>query len=188
MSIKKRENYVSNAEFFKALVEYRECAMTAIKNDSKIPMIPNYIAECIIKIATHLAYRPNFKNYTFRDEMIADGIENAINAVKTFDLNKSQNPFAYFTQIIWWAFVRRIQTEKKYLYTKYVVSRHAELLDTTSGTQDNDDGRYQSTLAYGEWSQEQMNKFIGDFEAKLREKKGTRESKKIKIDKRGTEV
>ena len=113
--------------------------------------------------------------------MIADGIENAINAVKSFDSKKSQNPFAYFTQIIWWAFVRRIQAEKKYLYTKYAVSRRAELLDMTSGSQDGDDNRYQGTLAYGEWSQEQMDRFMDDFEKRLSEKKG---DKKEKIDKK----
>lgn len=181
MSTKKRDNYVSNADFFKALNEYSARVSEAASKGKENPVIPTYVAECIIKIATHLAYRPNFKNYTFRDEMIADGIENAINAVKSFDSKKSQNPFAYFTQIIWWAFVRRIQAEKKYLYTKYAVSRRAELLDMTSGSQDGDDNRYQGTLAYGEWSQEQMDRFMDDFEKRLSEKKG---DKKEKIDKK----
>lgn len=181
MSTKKREDYVSNADLFKALNDYSDRVVAAVQKGEDTPTIPTYIAECIIKIATRLAYRPNFKNYTFRDEMIADGIENAINAVKSFDSKKSQNPFAYFTQIIWWAFVRRIQSEKKYLYTKYVVSRRAELLDMTSGSQEGDDSRYQGSLAYGEWSQEQMDRFMDDFEKKLSEKKG---DKKVKIDKK----
>ena len=77
------------------------------------PQITNYLGECILKIANHLSYRPNFINYTYREEMISDGIENCLQYIDRFDPEKSSNPFAYFTQIIYYAFVRRISKEKK---------------------------------------------------------------------------
>ena len=77
------------------------------------PRVPNYIGECFLKIATHLSYKPNFVNYMFREDMICDGIENCVQYIKNFDPEKSSNPFAYFTQIIHYAFLRRIQKEKR---------------------------------------------------------------------------
>ena len=82
------------------------------------PPISNYIGECFLKIATHLSYRPNFINYTYREEMISDGIENCLQYVHNFNPEKSDNPFAYFTQIIYYAFLRRIQKEKKQAHVK----------------------------------------------------------------------
>ena len=82
------------------------------------PPITNYIGECFLKIATHLSYRPNFINYTYREEMISDGIENCLQYVHNFNPEKSDNPFAYFTQIIYYAFLRRIQKEKKQSHVK----------------------------------------------------------------------
>ena len=82
------------------------------------PKIPNYLGECFLKIATHLSYKPNFVNYMFRDDMISDGIENSVQYINNFDPEKSKNPFAYFTQIIHYAFLRRIQKEKKQLEIK----------------------------------------------------------------------
>ena len=88
------------------------------KLKKNIPPVTNYIGECFLKIATHLSYRPNFINYTYRDEMISDGIENCLQYVKNFNPEKSSNPFAYFTQIIYYAFLRRIQKEKKQTHVK----------------------------------------------------------------------
>ena len=82
------------------------------------PPITNYIGECFLKIATHLSYRPNFINYTYREEMISDGIENCLQYVHNFNPENSDNPFAYFTQIIYYAFLRRIQKEKKQAHVK----------------------------------------------------------------------
>ena len=69
----------------------------------------------VFKIANGLSYRPNFINYTYRQEMISDGIENCLQYIHNFDPEKSKNPFAYFTQIIYYAFIRRIQKEKNNL-------------------------------------------------------------------------
>ena len=77
------------------------------------PPVTNYIGECFLKIANHLSYRPNFINYTYRDEMISDGIETVYNIVATSTQINTKNPFAYFTQIIYYAFIRRIQKEKE---------------------------------------------------------------------------
>ena len=87
-------------------------------DEENIPPVTNYIGECFLKIATHLSYRPNFINYTYRDEMISDGIENCLQYVKNFIPEKSKNPFAYFTQIIYYAFLRRIAKEKKQSHIK----------------------------------------------------------------------
>ena len=118
MPRKKSEHYVNNKELLQALIVYREKVAHAKKNDLPKPRITNYLGECFLKIATHLSYKPNFVNYMFRDDMISDGIENCVQYIHNFDPEKSRNPFAYFTQIIHYAFLRRIQKEKKQLDIK----------------------------------------------------------------------
>ena len=115
---KKPEHYVNNNEFFVALIEYKAKVSDANERGDPVPPIPNYIGECILKIANHLSYKPNFINYMFKDDMISDGIENSIRYLHRFDPEKSQNPFAYFTQIIYFAFLRRIKGEKRQLEIK----------------------------------------------------------------------
>jgi hypothetical protein len=111
-------HYVNNADFLAAIVKMREEVKHAKENNLPIPQVSNYIGECILKIATHLSYKPNFLNYSYRDEMISDGIENCLQYINNFDPAKSNNPFAYFTQIIYYAFLRRIAKEKKQSYIK----------------------------------------------------------------------
>lgn len=106
-------HYVNNPDFLAALKEYRLKVAEAKEAGLPKPQVSNYIGECILKIANHLSYKPNFINYTYREEMISDGIENCLMYIDNFDPNKSSNPFAYFTQIIYYAFIRRIQKEKK---------------------------------------------------------------------------
>ena len=118
MPRKKSEHYVNNKELLQALIVYREKVAHAKENDLPKPRITNYLGECFLKIATHLSYKPNFVNYMFRDDMISDGIENSVQYIHNFDPEKSRNPFAYFTQIIHYAFLRRIQKEKKQLDIK----------------------------------------------------------------------
>ena len=118
MPKKKSEHYVNNKELLQALILYREKVAHAKENDLPKPRITNYLGECFLKIATHLSYKPNFVNYMFRDDMISDGIENCVQYIHNFDPEKSKNPFAYFTQIIHYAFLRRIQKEKKQLDIK----------------------------------------------------------------------
>ena len=118
MPRKKSEHYVNNKQLLEALIVYREKVAHAKENDLPKPRITNYLGECFLKIATHLSYKPNFVNYMFRDDMISDGIENCVQYIHNFDPEKSKNPFAYFTQIIHYAFLRRIQKEKKQLDIK----------------------------------------------------------------------
>ena len=115
---KRSEHYVNNKEFLAALIKLREDREIAEIRGREKPRIPRYIGECFLKIATHLSFKPNFVNYMFKEDMISDGIENCVQYIHNFNPEKSQNPFAYFTQIIHYAFLRRIQKEKKQLEIK----------------------------------------------------------------------
>ena len=117
MAKKKSEHYVNNKELLEALIVYRNKVADAEEKGLPKPRISNYLGECFLKIATHLSYKPNFVNYMFREDMISDGIENCVQYINNFDVERT-NPFAYFTQIIWYAFLRRIQKEKKQLEIK----------------------------------------------------------------------
>ena len=114
----KSEHYVNNKEFLNALIKYQEDIDIARLQDKPKPVIPRYIGECFLKIANHLSFKPNFVNYMFKEDMISDGIENCVQYIHNFDPAKSKNPFAYFTQIIHYAFLRRIQREKRQLEIK----------------------------------------------------------------------
>ena len=118
MAKAKTEYYVNNREFLEAIVAYKVLVRSAEESESDRPRVPNYIGDCFLKIATHLSYKPNFVNYMFREDMICDGIENCLQYIDNFNPEKSSNPFAYFTQIIYYAFLRRIQKEKRQLEIK----------------------------------------------------------------------
>ena len=123
----KQNHYVNNADFLAALIKYHEDCAIAKKENTQEPDIPNYVGECFLKIAEHLSRKPNFFSYSFRDEMISDGIENCLMYFRNFDPDKSKNPFAYFTQIIYFAFLRRIQKEKKQQATKYKLMENIDI-------------------------------------------------------------
>ena len=118
MTRKKTEYYVNNKEFLAAITDYRQKVHAAKEAGNSRPRVTNYIGSCFLKIATHLSYKPNFVNYMFREDMICDGIENCVQYIENFNPEKSKNPFAYFTQIIYYAFLRRIQKEKRQLEIK----------------------------------------------------------------------
>ena len=130
---KQTEYYVNNKEFLAAITEYRYKVQKAKELGKPRPRVTNYLGECFLKIATHLSYKPNFVNYMFREDMICDGIENCLQYIDNFDPEKSKNPFAYFTQIIYYAFLRRIQKEKRQLEIKSKIlerSGHQEVMYT----------------------------------------------------------
>ena len=106
---KQNEHYVNNKEFTQAVAEFNESVKLAVSKGKTPPQMSDYIGECIYKIATRLSTRPNFINYTYRDEMICDAIENCIQYIGNFNREKSNNAFAYITQICYYAFLRRIQ-------------------------------------------------------------------------------
>ena len=119
MAKKVTNNYIDNKEFFSAMVDWKKLVIEARELDDPRPPITEYIGKCFMDIAEHLAYKPNFINYPYRDEMVGDGIENCLLYCHNFDPEKSKNPFSYFTQIIYYAFLRRIEREKKQNYIKY---------------------------------------------------------------------
>lgn len=129
---KQKQHYVDNQEFLAAIVAYKsKVKVAALKENPDFtpeqikkwtspnkPRVGNYLGSCFLKIATHLSYRPNFINYMYKDDMVCDGIENCIQYIDNFDPEKSKNPFAYFTQIVYYAFLRRIQKEKRQMEIK----------------------------------------------------------------------
>ena len=161
----KEKHYVNNVDFLKALIEYKEKCVLAEKEKKPEPPIPNYIGECFLKIADHLSRKPNFISYSFRDEMIADGIENCLMYFKNFDPDKSANPFAYFTQIIYYAFLRRIMKEKKQLYVKYKATEQIGILDEFEMFEDSEGNMRQFELY------ENISEFIHNFEENKKKKK-----------------
>lgn len=118
MAKKKSDHYIDNQRFFEEMKLWKVLVTAANKSGEKHPPVTSYIGECFMKIAENLSRKPNFINYPYRDEMISDGIENCLLYAYNFDPSKSSNPFSYFTQIIYYAFLRRIQKEKKQAYIK----------------------------------------------------------------------
>lgn len=162
---KKTKHYVNNADFLQALIVYKEKCTEASASGKADPQIPNYIGECFLKIAEHLSRKPNFISYSFRDEMICDGVENCLMYFKNFDPEKSKNPFAYFTQIIYYAFLRRIMKEKKQLYVKYKATEQIGILDEFELLEDADGNTRQFELY------ENISEFIQNFEDNKKKKK-----------------
>ena len=125
----RKVHYVNNKDLYLAMVDYKEKVIKAREENKPLPVIPNYVGVCFMLICNKLSTKPNFVGYSYRDEMIADGIENCVTAAHSFDPAKSVNPFAYFTQIAWNAFIRRIAKEKKQSYVKHKNFEHSNLLE-----------------------------------------------------------
>jgi DNA-directed RNA polymerase specialized sigma24 family protein len=153
-------HYVDNKKFYEALVEYRKKVLDAKENNLEKPRVSEYIGECFLKIATHLSYKANFINYTFKDDMISDGIENCLTAVEKFDPERGMNPFAYFTQITFFAFVRRIQKEKKQQATKYKLLENIDIDSILAHSEGNEE--FANSLLDGNATTSQL---VGSFSA-----------------------
>jgi len=165
---KLKPHYVDNKKFLVAMVEYREKVQKAEDKKRTKPVVTNYIGECFLKIANHLSYRPNFINYTYRDDMISDGIENCLQYMSNFNPEKSNNPFAYFTQIIYYAFIRRIQKEKKQqdVKAKLIANSATEMMmDTLVG----DDAQYKNQML--EFLQKNVKESVPAEPKKVKKKK-----------------
>lgn len=162
----KNSHYVDNKKLLEELTKYRKSVQDALKENKPKPRLSNYVGECILLIANKLSNRPNFNNYPFKDEMISDGIENCLMYIDNFDPKKSSNPFAYITQIVYFAFLRRITREKKHLYTKHkLIERsmvHNEFI-TQSEWNERDEQNY--------FENEHMNDFVKAFEETVVKKK-----------------
>ena len=140
MPRKRSVHYVDNKKFLEAMIDWNKEIKEAEGVGKERPPVSNYIGECFLKIATHLSYRPNFINYTYREEMISDGIENCLQYATNFNPEKSKNPFAYFTQIIYYAFLRRIAKEKKQSHVKNKMIENGSFESWT--TMEGDDSSY----------------------------------------------
>ena len=172
---RKKQHYVDNEKFLEVMTGYRNAYLESRENgEEQKPMIPDYAGECFLKIAERLSHRPNFINYAFREEMVSDGIENCVMYASNFNPEKSSNPFAYFTQITYYAFLRRIEKEKKQLYIKY------KTMDEYSSLEDNSDmdgmGSDAGAVSSGASplsadKRASIYDFIATFEEKKRQKK-----------------
>ena len=126
-------HYVNNADFSQSVVDYVHVVNTARKNDTPIPKVPDYVAQCFLRIAEGLSHKANFIRYTYREEMVMDAVENCLKAISNYDIEAATrtgkpNAFAYFTQITWYAFLRRIAKEKKQqdIKLKYIANSGVE--------------------------------------------------------------
>jgi hypothetical protein len=170
----KKEHYVNNKEFLQAMIEYRKMVNKAKKEKLSKPPVTDYIGSCFLKIANHLSYRPNFINYTFRDDMISDGIENCLQYLDNFNPKTSNNPFAYFTQIIYYAFVRRIQKEKKQTTIKHRLITESNYDDMTLQPGEDKEFKNQFTeFLKKNMPVEEQQKIADDIKKKKNKKKRT---------------
>jgi hypothetical protein len=170
---KKQKHYINNPDFLQALMAYKAEQKRCKAEKLPEPPIPNYIGECFMKIAEGLSHKPNFINYTYRDEMMSDGIENCLMYFDNFNPDKSNNPFAYFTQIIYYAFLRRIQKEKKQLYVKYKATEQMGILDEFEMLE-LEDGTTRQFELY-----ENISEFIENYEDARKAKKEVKKPKGI---------
>lgn len=134
-------HYVNNAEFSAAVVEYVKKVVEAKELGNDPPIVPNYVALCFLRIAENLSHKGNFIRYTYREEMVMDAVENCLRAVENYNINAETrtgkpNAFAYFTQIVWYAFLRRIAKEKKQqeIKEKYLSQSGIEIFLETNDT------------------------------------------------------
>jgi len=174
-------HYINNKEFLKAIIDYQALIVEYDLAGKPKPYVTDYIAMCFLQIAQRLSYRPNFINYTYKDDMISDGLENCLAYMHNFDPEKSKNPFAYFTQIIYYAFLRRIQKEKKQQYIKYKYFDQKAGFEQMDELQEHDKASFDFINERGSIDfHTHIKEFIDDMEKKETEKKTKRELKKAK--------
>lgn len=138
MGNKKRLDYINNQDFLKALTEHKEKCKIAKEAGTPEPKIPDYIGLCFLKLAENISHKHNFSGYTFIEDARSEGVINCLQYYKNFDPEISQNPFGYFTQIIIFAFLRKIEYEKRQLYIKYKSTQQSGILDEQQLFQDGD--------------------------------------------------
>jgi hypothetical protein len=170
MPKKKPNNYIDNEKFFKEMVLWKKKVTKSENLGKKKPPVTDYIGICFMEIAENLVRRPNFASYPFKDDMVGDAIENCLMYCSNFDPEKSQNPFAYFTQIIYYAFLRRIQKEKKQNYVKYKYLNH---LDTK--------GDFSELLKQFDFHEEEKEYFRKLHEKEVNKKKKLRKRRKKNV-------
>lgn len=178
-STRVKKHYVNNAEFLQAIISYKEKLADTRRRNVPDPPLPNYIGECLYNIANRLALKGNFVNYSYREEMVSDGIENCLIYFNNFNPEKTSNPFAYFTQIIYFAFLRRIHKEQRELYIKHKVLER-DVIHSGLVEQQSDDIMSTSQLKI---NNDFINTFVEDFEKKIANKKRIQKEAKNKTGK-----
>ena len=176
---KKKNHYVDNEKFLAEIIKYKEQCKIAAKEGKQKPRLSEYIGSCIWLITENLARKPRFMNYSFIEEMKSDAIENCLMYFDNFDSDKYSNPFAYFTQIIYYAFHRRIGKEEKNRYIIYKKFQES-VLDTSDASLmiDADDNHIISHTMY-----DNLNEFIKKFEERELIKKDKRKQVKKGLEK-----
>jgi len=176
---KTKVHYVDNKKFYEEILAHKQRVQEAREAGKEDPRLPNYIGECIWKIADKLSTKPCFINYSYRDEMISDGIENCLMYFNDYDPKIGQNPFAYFTQIIYYAFLRRISKEEKIRYTMYKNFQHTIIHGAQNA------GEYSSAAMFDDDAEtftpkmyDNINDFMDRFEKKEAVKKEKRKQVK----------
>lgn len=165
------KNYINNKTLYASMIQHRNSLEESIKNNKPKPQLSNYIGQSILLICNNLAKKPNFSGYTYKQEMISDGIIDCIAAADNFNPEKTNNPFAYFTQIAWNAFIRRIHKEKKQTYIKHKNFENSFLMNELWSDSEN------MHLKSNEFSEE----VIKNYENKLTKPK--KQSKLVGIEK-----
>ena len=174
---KKTEHYVDNQKFYRALCDFRDACERAESEDRQIPVVPDYIAICIMRIAQGMSRRQQFSGYPFVEDMVADAVENCIRYVRSFDSRNWNNPFAYFSRVVWFAFLRRINIEKKGLYIKYKMTDMVNV--TNMGATHHESGMgpesNYAVIEHSEHTQTKIDEFVENYERanSLRRKRRT---------------
>jgi len=186
---KDKPHYVNNRQFSEAVVEYCQRVEWCEKKGDPKPVVPNYVAECFLKIAEGLSHKANFVRYTYREEMVMDAVENCLKAIENYDIKTATrtglpNAFAYFTQISWYAFLRRIQKEKKQqdIKMKYITEAGVEaFLDGHASNQERD---YSNIIPFVETLRYRIDQVKGadaEFKEYVNEQK-KRKRRTVKVD------
>ena len=189
---KQKPHYVNNKEFSLAVVEYVKTVNEAQASGKTIPNVPNYIAECFLKIAEGLSHKANFIRYTYREEMVMDAVENCLKAITNYNIDAATrtgnpNAFAYFTQICYYAFLRRLAKEKKQQDIKFKFIERAGIEDFVQYDQMTGSADMSVTRSFVDQLRERIDvvrsndKAISDF-AKEEKKKKAPEKKKTGIE------
>ena len=144
-------HYIHNDKFFAEMSKWKDQVIEAEEQGERRPPVTEYIGECFLKISEKLSHRPNFVNYPYREEMVSDGIENCLMYAHNFNPEKSKNPFSYFTQMIYYAFLRRIEREKKQSYVKFKLM------------EENDDGTFSKWFKENFFDKSFSQKDVADF-------------------------
>jgi len=180
---RKSVHYVNNADFSAAVVEYVKIVQEAKSNQKEIPQVPEYIARCFLRIAEGLSHKSNFIRYTYREEMVMDAVENCLKAIENYNIEAATrtgkpNAFAYFTQISWYAFLRRIEKEKKQqdIKLKYIAESGIENFI------DNEDMSDPTINGFIDHLRDRIDK-VKDYDIKIKQfKKKTRTKRTVKVD------